>query len=232
MKVVRVLNGVVIGLLLANAWSYVALSASSAWAMSLDVNNEKNFATGFSVLLLLSCAWLLWRVSRRLMKGDRFINHWRSLSLIFIGMACDEWFLVHERLNELLDNHFYTTGLFYYDWVIPGSLFVLGVVLIYLRFLQALPSKTRNHFLIAGGLYVSGALGMEMVSGYYIYHHGLGNRDVLSVLRGLEESMEMFGLIAFVYGLLVYLQSLDRQAHKRQAAQMVSQKRSYYSTKE
>jgi len=202
----------VFGLLSANVWSYFSLAASSVWAMQLDVNNEKNLSTFFSVLLLLGCALLLWKISRRLPSGQRFLNHWRMLSLLFVGMAGDEWLLLHERINEFLDDHFYTTDFLYYDWVIPGSLFVLLVLLIYARFLRSLPPKTRHRFLLAGTLYTAGALGMEMVSGHYIYHHGLGNRGTLALLNGVEEAAEMFGLILFIYALLIYLRSLSIQA--------------------
>ena len=137
-------------------------------------------------------------------------------------MAFDEWFLVHERVNMFLDDHFQTTGFFYYDWVIPGSLFVIAVGLAYSRFLQHLPRPTRRQFLLAGALYVGGALGMEMVSGFYIDSYGLDNRAVLAVLNGIEEAAEMFGLVAFLYALLVYQQSLIRMMENLRSLQPIS----------
>jgi len=222
-SVFKVLSGVVIGLLLANVWSYFSLAESSIWAAQLDVNNEKNPSTFFSVLLLLGCAFLLWEISRRLPSSHPFVHHWRLLGLLFVGMAGDEWLLVHERVNEFLDDHFYTTGFLYYDWVIPGSLFVVLTVLLYARFLRSLPSKTRYHFLLAGGIYIAGALGMEMVSGHYIYYHGLDNRGPLALLNGVEEAAEMFGLIVFIYALLVYSRSLSKKARTAKAQKLKAQ---------
>lgn len=218
------LSSVVIGLIVANIIGYFALSADSPWARLLDVNREKNFATAFSVLLLIGCALLLWQISTlrsgQLKDGrlrDRnsfvshFVSHWRSLSLLFAGMAADEGLQLHEQVNKYLDDRFYTTGFFYYDWVIPGSLFVLAVGLVYARFLLHLTPVVRDRFLFSGILYISGALGMEMVSGYYIYHHGLANRAALALLNGVEESAEMFGLVAFIYALMDYSQRLQRR---------------------
>lgn len=207
------LSGVVVVLLLANLVGHFALAIDSIWARLLDVNQEKNFATAFSVLLLLWCAVLLRQISR-LRSRDSFVSHWRSLSFIFVGMAADEWLLLHERMNAFLDDRFQTSGFLYYDWVIPGSLFVLSVGLIYARFLRCLPTATRDRFLFSGGLYVSGALGMEMVSGYYVDRYGLSNRAVLALLNGVEESAEMFGLVVFIYALMIYSRRLHHLAYR------------------
>ncbi len=213
--VAMLLSGIVIGLLMANAGGYFMLPADSTWSQLLDVNQEENFATAFSVLLLLACALLLWQISR-LRRMDRFVSYWRSLSLLFVGMAADEWWLLHERLNEFLDARFSTTGLFYYDWVIPGSLFVLMTWRIYARFLRRLSPPTRRRIWLAGRLYVAGALGMEMISGYYIDRYGLDNRAILALLNGMEESAEMFGLVAFIYALLMHIKWLRHTAYREE----------------
>jgi len=44
--------------------------------------------------------------------------------------------------------------------------------LVYLRFLVDLPPKTRHLFLIAGLVYISGVLGMEMVGANLWYRDG------------------------------------------------------------
>ncbi|MEL6260891.1 MAG: hypothetical protein AAFR12_07455 [Cyanobacteria bacterium J06626_6] len=211
-RVTQGLIGITLALLLANAWSYFHLAPGSDWARLLDVNQEENFATAFSVALLLSCSGLLGMIAvlcrditNRTPKIDLFVNHWGGLSFIFCCMAIDEWTLKHEHLNRILDDHFHTTGFFYYDWVIPGSLFVVAIALLYRQFLLHLPIKTCQRFLIAGSTYVLGVLGMEMVSGYYIDLHGLENIGLLSLLNGIEEALEMFGLVAFIRALMLYM---------------------------
>ena len=64
--------------------------------------------------------------------------------------------------------------------MIPYIGFVLIVGLAYARFLFELPAKTRNLFLIAATLYVEGALGIEMVGGYYSSQ--MGGKDVVLAL--------------------------------------------------
>lgn len=214
------LLGIALGLLLAHVWSHVSLAEGSTWEKLLDLNNEKNFATGFSASLLLSCSGLLgliaWQYQTTkvtISHKTRFLPYWWALSLVFLGMAGDEWLLMHERINNFLDDdvQLQTSGFFYYDWVIVGLIFVAAIALIYARFLKHLPTQTRRQFLLAGSIYVAGVLGMEMISGYYIDLYGRGNRAVLAVLHGIEEVTEMVGLIVFIWALLTYYQ-LVRQS--------------------
>lgn len=51
----------------------------------------------------------------------------------------------------------------YFAWVIPYAVFAVVVAVAFVRFLGHLPSRTRLGFLVSGGLYVSGALGLELL---------------------------------------------------------------------
>jgi hypothetical protein len=58
-------------------------------------------------------------------------------------------------------------GFPHFAWVIPYSLLVLVLGIVYLRFLMDLPPGTRRRFLIAAMPYLAPALGMEMIGGAY-----------------------------------------------------------------
>ncbi|MEL6354366.1 MAG: hypothetical protein AAFR58_21840 [Cyanobacteria bacterium J06627_28] len=216
-RVAVILLGIVFGLLLAHGWGYFNLTANTTWAKLLDVNHEKNFATAFSGGLLLSCAALLGLIAQQYQKGaatqskkPQFTPYWWALCFLFVGMAVDELVQIHERVNVFLDDRvqLQTSGFFYYDWVILGLIFVGAIALIYAPFLKHLTPSTRRQFLLAAGIYIAGALGMEMISGQYVDLHGLHNRGVLTVLNGIEEAGEMIGLIVFIHALLIHLQAL------------------------
>jgi hypothetical protein len=66
--------------------------------------------------------------------------------------------------------------------------------------------RTRILFLLAGVVYVGGALGMEMVAGVYDQSHGYENA-VTATMANVEETMEMAGLVIFIYALTAYLSS-------------------------
>ncbi|MFZ0280468.1 MAG: hypothetical protein WAL29_02365, partial [Bacteroidales bacterium] len=95
-------------------------------------------------------------------------------------------------------------GLLYFTWVIPGIAIVIIVALFFLRFLFKLDTKTRINFLIAGTLYVGGAIGFELIGGRYVELHGQENLTY-STIATIEESLEMAGSIVFVRGLLIYI---------------------------
>jgi hypothetical protein len=81
---------------------------------------------------------------------------------------------------------------------------VLVVFLLYLQFLAALPARTRFLFLLAATLYVGGALGVEMLGSNYYFHYG---PDTLAyqLIITVEEGMEMFGVVTFLYALFSYM---------------------------
>jgi hypothetical protein len=89
--------------------------------------------------------------------------------------------------------------------VIPYGLLALAVAASYARFLLHLPPRTRTLFLVAGGLYVGGALGMEMVAGVLAGIPGWGTEGNLRYAVPVEELCEMLGVVMFIHVLLSYL---------------------------
>jgi hypothetical protein len=77
-------------------------------------------------------------------------------------------------------------------------------LLAYFRFVFHLSKKNRFLFIVAGGLYVGGALGLELVNGLYTETYGNDNL-IHSFLINIEEILEMLGILVFIYGLLSIL---------------------------
>ena len=81
---------------------------------------------------------------------------------------------------------------------------IIFLAVFYSRFLFKLPKATRISFIIAGLIYITGLLGIEMLGGYYYELHA-GESLTYSLITTLEESLEMLGLILFIRALLDYL---------------------------
>ncbi len=96
-------------------------------------------------------------------------------------------------------------GFFYYAWIIPGMLLVAVFALVFLRFWWNLPRRTRWIFLLAAGLYLLGSIGFEMLGGRYAEFRSTTNLTY-SLITLFEESLEMAGIILFIWGLLIHLQ--------------------------
>ncbi|NJR73904.1 MAG: hypothetical protein HC773_10060 [Scytonema sp. CRU_2_7] len=175
------------------------------FAAITNVDAEATLPAQYSASALLLCSILLLIIFHtKRVAGDAYVNYWRALSIIFLYLSCDEYLSLHERLSEPVQNALKTSGFFYFAWVIPGGIFVLIYLLVFLRFLAVLPAKTRRLFLIAGTVFVSGAIGTELVSGYYVELHGAGDM-IYVMIATIEEFLEMVGIAIFTYALLSYI---------------------------
>lgn len=215
-RVSRFLLFVVLGLTLANVIGLICRFTLKRprlleFLRLFDLDTEGNIPTWYSASALLFCAILLMIISFA-KKGlhDRYVFHWRLLSGIFLLLSMDELVSLHERLIEPLQVTFGASGVFFFAWVIPGAIFVLAVLLTYLKFLIDLPARIRRLFLLAGTTYVSGTLFLEML-GAPIWQ-AYGGKNVLAVtLTTVEEFLEMVGVVIFVYALLTYLSLLAKE---------------------
>ncbi|MEG4496038.1 hypothetical protein QUB05_21340 [Microcoleus sp. F10-C6] len=178
------------------------------WISLFNLDSEINYPSWYSSFTLLFCGILLGIIAAAKKKqGDRYFGHWKTLAFMFVLFSVDEILSLHEILiiNDLREA-LHLGGFFYFIWVIPGAIFVAFTALAYLKFLLHLPRKTRDFFLLAGTIYVGGALGMEMVCGYYA--DAVGQRKLIyGLLASVEEILEMVGVIVFIYALLSYIGS-------------------------
>jgi hypothetical protein len=175
--------------------------------MSLD--GEFNLPSLFSTVLLL-CASLLLTLIALIENNDRTpdTSKWVILAMGFLAMGVDETLSIHERLiapmRNLLGGHH--LGIFYFAWVVPGVALVVALGAFFLPFLFRLPRKAAIAFVISAAVYLGGALGVEIIEGWWREGHGHRNL-IYQALVGLEEGMEMIGVILFIHALLDYIAS-------------------------
>src|SRR5215216_2444441 len=210
--------------------SFVARVAMYMWGQEgylqplriFDVGEERSIPTWFESIQFLLCSILLAVVAvAKKRRNDRYILHWGVLSIILLLLSLDEVASIHEAIGQQSERLLHNTtgftpgGAIKFFWVVPGTIFVLIVLVAYLRFLANLPRSTRYSFLLAGALFVLGALGLEMLSAQVSSSsEGIANffgSAVPKIMIGLqtcvEEMFEMLGLTAFVYALLAYIRS-------------------------
>lgn len=169
------------------------------------LDEEANIPTLYSAITLAFCSMLLAIISYIKKRVDsRYSGYWKILSLLFLFISLDEACSIHEIFISPLRRLFNASGFFYFAWVIPAIIFLVIFLLGFLGFIKALPQKTRNLFIIAGTLYVGGALGMELIAGYYADNY-TQNTITYTVVTTIEESLEMLGIVVFIYALLSYI---------------------------
>lgn len=204
----RVLGVLVVLLLIASIAGQVATLAFGhdhvkGFVPLFNVDAERNVPTFFSVLLLITAAFLLAVTASIEARKTRPYWQWALLSSGFLLMGFDEAFSFHERLidpmKQVLGGG--DLGVFSYAWVVPGLVLVLLLLLVFFRFVMQLPTPTRRRFIVAGALYIGGAIGMEMIGGWVREVHGFYSWQYSTSVT-IEEGMEMAGLITFISALL------------------------------
>jgi hypothetical protein len=129
--------------------------------------------------------------------GAAFFRRWALLGLVFCFMSLDEAVELHEGLGRLVK----LGVVLYFSWVVPASIIVLLLGLAYLPFLKHLEPRTRWRFVLAGTLYVGGALVFELPLGWWAERAGTENL-VYVLIDWVEESLEIFGATLFLVSLL------------------------------
>jgi hypothetical protein len=171
----------------------------------LDLSIEQSIPTYYSSATLLFCSLLLAIITFAKKKNGEQYIYWLGLTLIFLFLSVDEAIGIHEHLNDKMRTTLKVSGLFYFAWVVPYGIAVIVFLLGYARFVFRLPSKIRVLFILAGLIYVTGALGVEMIGGEYIESHGYN--VTFHVIATVEELLEMTGIVIFIYALMSYIDS-------------------------
>lgn len=169
-----------------------------------SLTEEKNLPTWWSSWLLATCSIVLGTIAAtKTRSAGEFKRHWIALAAIFGYMSIDEFVEIHEWLS-VVPGLGQLHGPLYYGWVIPAGVIVAAFALSYLRFLFHLPMSTRVKVAAAGGLFVGGALGVELILGMWTDAHDELN-FVWAMIGLVQEAMEMMGSSLFLYALIEYL---------------------------
>jgi hypothetical protein len=131
------------------------------------------------------------------------------LACIFLMLSLDEAVSLHEYLIEPLRHKFQLSGYLRFPWVILGGLFVLVFAFSYLKFFLALPKNMKVLFFTSGFIYVLGVIGFEMIGGslYVAFDDFSENSLPYMVVMTIEETLEMCGVVFFIFTLLHYLKA-------------------------
>jgi hypothetical protein len=185
-----------------------------------NVGVDESIPTWYSSFVLLLCSILLAVIAIANKRNNgRYVVHWSVLAGIFLLMSIDEVAWIHETVGESLGTLLIRSigaqqsGFLLYGWVLPAALFVLLVALTYLRFFVDLPMRTRRLFIVAGAIFVVGALGAEVASAQLVSLLNAGQRSltanviVLILLTAIEELLEMLGVLILVYALLRHIET-------------------------
>lgn len=173
------------------------------------VDDEANVPTWYSSMTLLLAAALLLAIAVTVRdRRDPAWRHWAALAAVFAALSLDEVAQIHELLIAPLRGKIgVDDGWLYYPWVIPGAIFALVVAASFARFLLRLPPTTRMLFIVAGAVYLAGALAVETVTARLDFEYGPADPAYV-IGATIEETLEMAGIVVFLHALVRHLRIL------------------------
>lgn len=170
----------------------------------LDLDDEANVPTWFSSVLMFAISVTAFLIYRGFRCGGTILRlSWAGLSVVFLALSIEEVAGFHEALMVPLRLALGAGGVFHYAWVIPAFFLVSVFVVLSVPFLIRTPLRYRVLFVVAGAIYVAGAMGLEMIGGLVassvgedVYYYGF--------ITVVEEAMEIAGLTIFAGAVLEY----------------------------
>jgi hypothetical protein len=174
-----------------------------------DLDTENNIPSLYATVTLLISSILLGLIGIKTFKQkESYTYHWFGLAGVFLYLAIDELEKIHERLSEPVAALLPVARQFNSAWVIPFGLVLIILLILYSRFILSLPKNIRDLFLLAGFIFVTGAMGLEILG---VSRGSIYGGDVITIfIYSLEEIFEMVGIAIFIYALLKCYASLVR----------------------
>jgi len=138
--------------------------------------------------------------------ATRSFQHWHSCATCHPNDGRIDG-LRWDFADDGLGNGMNTLNLLFPDKTEPlhrlGTLVAATFGFAYARFLFHLPAQTRRMFIVAGVLFVAGALGVEQVTEIYLKDHSTNSLGY-SLLTAAEEGLEMISVVLFIHALLSF----------------------------
>lgn len=187
-----------------------------------NLDREANIPTFYSGIQLLLAGLIT--IGIAITTKRRGLGHhrqWWALGLVLTFMAVDEVGQIHEKVGALMYRiPRATDALGGRAWVLVGLVLVVMVGIYFIPFLIRLPSSTRWGFILAGGIFVFGAVGMEVVEA--LWQRGGGNVPGYILIATVQEVLEMVGIAYFIVVALRHAASIGMHLVIRVASEATS----------
>jgi len=169
-----------------------------------SVTVEQNVPTWYASGLLLIAAVVAGAVGKLAPREPRGLRRgWFVLATLLAALSLDDTAGLHERFGDVgadLTNGASAGGLLHFTWVVPGFLGACLIVLAVVQLTRRLRTHARRQLTFGIALFLGGALGLEMISGVVL--EAVGDGLAYALVTGLEELLEMLGVVVILRGML------------------------------
>lgn len=185
--------------------------AAKVFARLFDLNKENNVPTWFTSLLWqvsALCCYLLSRVDPGRTGRIRNAVFWVAFGCIALFLSLDEVAEIHEGVGDIIDAH--AANLPVYGWIFYGVGVVAAAGLFFGRFILTLPRDIALTIILAGAVFVTGAIGFESLGA--LVELGTLKQFPAGLSWGksiaIEETFEMGGAVLLIAALHTHLKRL------------------------
>ncbi len=175
-----------------------------------DLGHEPSIPNYYSAVAILIAAGLLGVIGYLDdLKGVKGAKNWYLLAVVCFALSIDEAVQFHEMIDSLIGLFVQSSGVLFLPWVVVGAAFAFLVAIRFIPFIASRSKRTLKIFMVAGFVFLVGALGMEMVASLIFAQAGSEELGVATLSHTIsqccEEFLEMIGIVIFLYGLTDYL---------------------------
>jgi len=171
------------------------------WRRLAYLDSETSVPTWLSTMLMATSAILCWVESRVTDPGQR--RRWTLLGFGFLVLSIDEVTGFHESAAAPL-RALHLQGALFYGWVLPAIVLITLAAIYFYPLIPTLPGKVRKRIILAGMLFVAGAVGLEMLGGV-LSQRGMRGEWSYFVLSTVEEMVEIISVYLFVDTMAMWL---------------------------
>ena len=164
-----------------------------------NVGSETSLPTYFSALNLLLASCLLALVAgHKRGESPKLVRYWLVLAWMLLYMSIDEAAKIHEHFGRLYNAAVPFPVFASHNWLPIGIALSILVAAFFVPFLLKIPRALALRLILAGVIFLTGAIGFEFVGALMFYTEYAVRGDLIYELRRIgEEGCEMIGIAYF-----------------------------------
>lgn len=180
-----------------------------------DFDEEVNFPTYFSSMLLFLCAQTFFFIAIKSGEQSWYVkSNWFLFSCVFLFLSVDDFVQIHEWMSVYTQNAgIGGTGLLRFAWLVPFAVALVLLGAYSFKFILSMDKFFRTQYILCAILFLIGTLVMESFGGKY--YESINNEPNLLYrlfFVGIEESLKTLGLIVLIKTNLIHLNTLKMRA--------------------
>lgn len=137
-------------------------TAAKFFHQYLDIDSEGTPGAYYSALGFLATALVAGHMAHH-ESGRSQRRFWAVTAFLLGFLSIDEAASIHEGFQVLGNFIVPRTGIFYFSWWAPYLLALAPVLAVMTPGLLSLPKQTRNTLVISGAIFLTGAVGVELI---------------------------------------------------------------------